>query len=89
MLCPKWGFRSPKGSKEPTELAAAGSLGKDDARDNAVKLKLFGSLTRERHEWHPHSLLCKRFDVPDPFPKSGLVVRQLPHLFWTISYLLH
>lgn len=36
-------------------------------------MKLFGPLTRRSYEWHPVSLLCKRFDVPDPYPKSGLV----------------
>ena len=39
------------------------------AKENAVKLKLFGKLTRETFEWHPAALLCKRFDVPDPYPK--------------------
>jgi G patch domain-containing protein 1 len=43
------------------------------ARANAVDLKMFGRLTRETHEWHPASLLCKRFGVPDPYPKSALV----------------
>jgi len=44
-----------------------------DPRANAVELKLFGPLTRRSYEWHPVSLMCKRFDVPDPYPKSGLV----------------
>eukprot|EP00041_Stephanoeca_diplocostata_P014597 m.270769 g.270769 ORF g.270769 m.270769 type:complete len:929 (+) comp19742_c0_seq1:127-2913(+) len=43
-----------------------------DARDNAVDMKLFGALTRTSYEWHPVALLCKRFDVPDPYPKSAL-----------------
>ena len=38
----------------------------------AAKLKMFGSLTRDTEEWHPHRLLCKRFDVPDPYPKAGI-----------------
>ena len=44
-----------------------------DQRCQAAKAKMFGPLTRLTEEWHPHRLLCKRFDVPDPFPKSGLV----------------
>ena len=44
-----------------------------DARSNAVDLNMFGRMTRESHEWHPASLLCKRFDLRDPYPKSALV----------------
>ncbi len=35
-------------------------------------MKMFGSLTRVTEEWHPHRLLCRRFDVPDPYPKVWL-----------------
>ncbi|KAI6655103.1 G patch domain-containing protein 1 [Oopsacas minuta] len=28
---------------------------------------------KEKLEWHPHRILCKRFDIPDPYPSSGLV----------------
>lgn len=34
----------------------------------AVKMKIFGKLTRETFEWHPDKLLCKRFNVPNPYP---------------------
>ncbi|XP_047187564.1 G patch domain-containing protein 1 isoform X1 [Scophthalmus maximus] len=44
-----------------------------DDKQAAVKMKMFGKLTRETFEWHPDKLLCKRFNVPDPFPGSGLV----------------
>lgn len=30
-------------------------------------MKMFGELTRETFEWHPDKLLCKRFNVPDPY----------------------
>uniref|UniRef100_A0A672F6M7 G-patch domain-containing protein n=1 Tax=Salarias fasciatus TaxID=181472 RepID=A0A672F6M7_SALFA len=43
-----------------------------DKRD-AVRMKLFGAMTRETLEWHPDKLLCKRFNVPHPFPRSGIV----------------
>ncbi|XP_018426247.1 PREDICTED: G patch domain-containing protein 1 [Nanorana parkeri] len=36
----------------------------------AVKMKMFGRLTRDRFEWHPDKLLCKRFNIPDPYPGS-------------------
>ncbi|KAM9302218.1 G patch domain-containing protein 1 [Gastrophryne carolinensis] len=39
----------------------------------AVKMKMFGKLTRERFEWHPDKLLCKRFNVPDPYPGSAII----------------
>ena len=35
----------------------------------AARANLFGVLTREVVEWHPHRVLCKRFNVPDPYPK--------------------
>jgi len=35
--------------------------------------RVFGALTREKIEWHPDPLLCKRFNVPDPYPDSDLV----------------
>ncbi|XP_059486482.1 G patch domain-containing protein 1 [Neocloeon triangulifer] len=36
----------------------------------AAKQKMFGKMTRTTEPWHPHALLCKRFNVPDPH--SGL-----------------
>lgn len=40
-----------------------------DEKKQAVDMKMFGKLTRESYEWHPHRLLCKRFNVPDPYPE--------------------
>ncbi|XP_006985070.1 G patch domain-containing protein 1 isoform X1 [Peromyscus maniculatus bairdii] len=42
-------------------------------KQSAVKMKMFGKLTRDTFEWHPDKLLCKRFNVPDPYPGSTLV----------------
>lgn len=42
--------------------------GDTDDKEAAVKMKMFGKLTRETFEWHPDKLLCKRFNVPDPHP---------------------
>ncbi|XP_037304061.2 G patch domain-containing protein 1 isoform X1 [Pungitius pungitius] len=44
-----------------------------DDKQAAVNMKMFGELTRETFEWHPDKLLCKRFNVPDPYTGSGLV----------------
>ena len=35
----------------------------------AAKVNMFGVLTRETFEWHPHNTLCKRFNVPEPYPR--------------------
>ncbi|XP_050293213.1 G patch domain-containing protein 1 homolog [Anthonomus grandis grandis] len=40
--------------------------GTDQMRD-AVRMKMFGPLTRVTSDWVPSSLLCKRFNVPEPF----------------------
>ncbi|GBM97581.1 hypothetical protein AVEN_249284-1 [Araneus ventricosus] len=37
------------------------------------KRKLVGMHNRKTSEWHPASLLCKRFNVPNPFPNSSEV----------------
>ncbi|KAL1271248.1 hypothetical protein QQF64_030264 [Cirrhinus molitorella] len=44
-----------------------------DDKQAAVKMKMFGKLTRDTFEWHPDKLLCKRFNVPDPYPGSSSV----------------
>ncbi|ESO90330.1 hypothetical protein LOTGIDRAFT_233831 [Lottia gigantea] len=49
----------------------------DDGADKsdkakAVEMKMFGQLTRETFEWHPDKVLCKRFNVPDPYPGSSI-----------------
>ncbi|KAM3877449.1 G patch domain-containing protein 1 [Diretmus argenteus] len=42
-------------------------------KEAAVSMKMFGKLTRETFQWYPDKLLCKRFNVPDPYPGSGVV----------------
>ncbi|NXU15329.1 GPTC1 protein, partial [Pardalotus punctatus] len=44
-----------------------------DDKETAVKMKMFGKLTRDKFEWHPDKLLCKRFNVRDPYPDSSIV----------------
>lgn len=35
-------------------------------RQEAARLGMFGKMTRDNVEWKPESLLCKRFNVPEP-----------------------
>ncbi|XP_066510222.1 G patch domain-containing protein 1-like [Hoplias malabaricus] len=44
-----------------------------DDKQAAVKMKMFGKLTRDTFAWHPDKMLCKRFNVPDPYPGSSIV----------------
>ena len=40
--------------------------------ENAVKMKLYGKLTRETVEWHPARLSCLRFNVKSPYGDSSV-----------------
>lgn len=42
--------------------------GEKSERVKAAEMKIYGQLTREDMEWHPHNLLCRRFNVPNPYP---------------------
>lgn len=41
----------------------------DDPRVNAARAGMFGKLTLKVLEWHPDNLLCRRFNVPNPYPE--------------------
>ncbi|XP_076371013.1 G patch domain-containing protein 1 isoform X2 [Tachypleus tridentatus] len=56
-----------KDVKEPVDTEATSEQVK------AAEMKMFGKLTREKYEWHPHPLLCKRFNIPNPFPDCTMV----------------
>ncbi|XP_075906817.1 G patch domain-containing protein 1 isoform X3 [Nelusetta ayraudi] len=45
----------------------------DDKESSSKDQTTPGKPSRETLEWHPDKLLCKRFNVPDPFPGSSLV----------------
>ena len=45
----------------------------DCDRRKAASLGMFGRLTRITYEWHPTKLLCKRFNIPNPFPGSRVL----------------
>ncbi|KND04025.1 uncharacterized protein SPPG_01472 [Spizellomyces punctatus DAOM BR117] len=38
-----------------------------DVSNEAARMKMYGRLTRTRTEWRPDKLLCKRFNVADPY----------------------
>ncbi|KAL5021338.1 hypothetical protein ScPMuIL_000493 [Solemya velum] len=44
-----------------------------DERVKATEMKMYGKLTHDSFEWHPDRVLCKRFNVSDPYPDSSLV----------------
>ncbi|XP_076819695.1 G patch domain-containing protein 1-like [Clavelina lepadiformis] len=44
-----------------------------EVTEPAAKMKMFGIMTHDSVEWHPDPLLCKRFNVPDPYPNSESV----------------
>uniref|UniRef100_A0A5K3EJL6 DUF1604 domain-containing protein n=3 Tax=Mesocestoides corti TaxID=53468 RepID=A0A5K3EJL6_MESCO len=49
------------------------SLDMTDPRDNAAVNDSYGVLTRRKLLWHPAALLCKRVNVPNPYPDSTFV----------------
>ena len=40
-----------------------------DPRDSAAANESYGVLTRRTLTWHPAALLCKRVNVPNPYPE--------------------
>ena len=38
----------------------------------AAELGMFGKLTRTSLSWHPDPILCKRMNIPNPFPSSSI-----------------
>lgn len=46
---------------------------KESIKKVEEKRKLVGLHNRKTFEWHPASLLCKRFNVPNPYPNSSEV----------------
>ncbi|VDK32313.1 unnamed protein product [Taenia asiatica] len=50
-----------------------GALDMTDPRDSAAANESYGVLTRRTLIWHPAPLLCKRVNVPNPYPDSTFV----------------
>ena len=55
----------PQETPQPKKIPVV----KDPAKQAALR-KHFGPLTRKRSQWKPDRLLCIRFNVPNPFPRS-------------------
>ncbi|KAI0831977.1 hypothetical protein BC628DRAFT_1311155 [Trametes gibbosa] len=61
------GLHQPQPSVEDEEGPDDGEEEKkEDPRMSAVRMGMFGRLTREAQPWQPARLLCKRFGVKDP-----------------------
>jgi G patch domain-containing protein 1 len=59
----------PAGGGEPAQEGAAKAEVKDESpAAKAARLEMFGHLTRSSTPFVPVRLLCKRFNVPDPWP---------------------
>lgn len=37
---------------------------------DAVKMNFFGAMTHECYDWYPSKIVCRRFNVPEPYPGS-------------------
>lgn len=57
--------------KKSSEQQAKKLAGKHDLKSDTSNPS--PSITRTEFEWHPVSLLCKRFSVPNPYPNSSFV----------------
>ncbi|XP_064641606.1 G patch domain-containing protein 1-like isoform X2 [Lineus longissimus] len=57
---------------ETVEVPADEKLAKSD-QAKAVEMKMYGKMTRDIIEWHPDKLLCRRFNVANPYPDSSQV----------------
>ncbi|KAH9851887.1 hypothetical protein C2E23DRAFT_757614 [Lenzites betulinus] len=60
------GLHQPLPSVEVETDEAGGEEKEEDPRMSAVRMGMFGRLTREAKPWQPARLLCKRFGVKDP-----------------------
>lgn len=58
-----------KQTEETTDVKVSETTVDVDAAASAAKMKMFGLLTRQIIDWHPDRLVCKRFNVADPYPK--------------------
>ena len=70
---PPNGVASPQEPKplspSPASSDPSPSPVSSDPRVNAARASMFGSLTLSEVEWHPENVLCRRFNVPNPFPE--------------------
>ncbi|XP_017764360.1 PREDICTED: G patch domain-containing protein 1 homolog [Eufriesea mexicana] len=53
-------------ASDSMDLDTSVKYSQENELKQAVKMKMFGKLTRERTEWKPASIVCKRFNIPEP-----------------------
>ncbi|KAF3423085.1 hypothetical protein E2986_08230 [Frieseomelitta varia] len=53
-------------ASDPSRSDVFAQSSQEDEIKQAVKMKMFGKLTREHVEWKPASIVCKRFNIPEP-----------------------
>ncbi|KAA1096449.1 hypothetical protein PGT21_017037 [Puccinia graminis f. sp. tritici] len=76
MAAPEPGLRQPVFlEEEPEETSTKEKEGEESKEEEvvsdaaqAVRVDMFGMLTRSIKKFYPQKLLCKRFNVPNPFP---------------------
>ena len=39
---------------------------------SAAGMDMFGIMTRQISQWHPHRMLCRRFNIPNPYPQLAI-----------------
>ncbi|KAI8915464.1 hypothetical protein DFJ77DRAFT_462764 [Powellomyces hirtus] len=57
-------------ASQPTDTNYNAPSAKTDVQNGAAQMNMYGALTRTRTEWRPEKLLCKRFNVADPYAKQ-------------------
>eukprot|EP00794_Sanderia_malayensis_P010926 gene10926-12087_t len=65
--------RASEQSTDENEKDSSSTTAAKTDCEKAATLGMFGKLTRKTQQWHPHSVLCKRFNIPDPYPGSRIV----------------
>ncbi|KAJ3149534.1 hypothetical protein HDU86_006939 [Geranomyces michiganensis] len=66
-------FTSASSAIEPSTIANTITVSvapSTQVQASAAGMGMYGALTRSRSEWRPEPLLCKRFNVPDPYEKK-------------------
>ena len=52
-----------------TEFKLKESVNVDKNEEKKISDEKNRTVERTTYEWHPHNLLCKRFNIPNPFPQ--------------------
>ena len=61
---------SSQAAKEGVKPSEEEKLENESEQDRAVREKKYGKATRVEYDWRPHNTLCKRFNVPNPYPDT-------------------